>query len=78
VILKLDPTRLLQYSHCSPLSGLPDAPENYHTVRIELDEVESGTRLVLTQDNNATEQARAHSEENWSMMLAALKKVLEE
>jgi hypothetical protein len=33
---------------------------------------------VLTQDNNATEQARAHSEENWSMMLAALKKVLEE
>src|SRR5437763_13862494 len=35
-ILKLQPERVLQYSHFSPLSGLPDKPENYHTVTIEL------------------------------------------
>lgn len=31
VILRLQPERLLQYSHFSPLSGLPEMPENYHT-----------------------------------------------
>ncbi len=35
VILKLEPERTLQYSHFSPLAGLPDKPENYHTVTIE-------------------------------------------
>lgn len=31
----------------------------------------------ITWDNNATENARAHSEKNWSMMLSALKKFVE-
>ena len=30
VILRLEPQRLIQYSHFSPLSGLPDTPANYH------------------------------------------------
>ena len=37
-ILKIQPRRLLQYSHYSALSGLPDTPENHHTVTIELSE----------------------------------------
>ena len=36
VILKFRPGRTIQYSHFSPLSGLPDKQENYHTVTIEL------------------------------------------
>src|SRR5262245_35755066 len=36
VLLKVRPERMLQYSHFSPLSGLPDKPESYHTVTIEL------------------------------------------
>src|SRR2546427_90916 len=28
VILRLEPERILQYSHFSPQSGLPDTPEN--------------------------------------------------
>jgi uncharacterized protein YndB with AHSA1/START domain len=35
VILQLKPGRTLQYSHFSPLSGLADKPENYHTVTIQ-------------------------------------------
>ena len=35
-ILKLIPQHTLQYSHYSPLSGLPDEPQNYHTVTIEI------------------------------------------
>jgi uncharacterized protein YndB with AHSA1/START domain len=77
VVLRLEPKHLLQYSHFSPLSGQPDTPENYHTVTVELCEEPSGTRISLSQDNNATEQAREHSEKNWTMMLEGLKKLLE-
>lgn len=77
MILQLRPRRRIQYSHFSPLSGLPDKPENYHTVTIELSGDENETRISLLQDNNATEDARAHSEKNWGTMLAALKKFLE-
>src|SRR5512136_2795733 len=36
MILRLEPQRLLQYSHFSPLSGLPDVLEHYHTVTVDL------------------------------------------
>jgi uncharacterized protein YndB with AHSA1/START domain len=78
VILQLKPERKLQYSHFSPLSGLPDKPENYHTVTIELSQDGAQTRVSLAQDNNASEEERGHSESNWGMMLTSLKKFLEE
>ena len=77
VILKLKQNRLIQYSHFSPLSGEPDLPENYHTVTIKLARDELKTIVSLSQDNNATEDARKHSEKNWKMMLEELKKLLE-
>ena len=78
VILKLEPGRVIQYSHFSPLSGLPDAPENYHTVTVQLTGRGNQTLLSLSQDNNPIEQAREHSEKNWEMMLASLKKTLDD
>jgi len=78
VILQFKPGRTIQYSHFSPLSGLPDKPENYHTVTVELSGQGDQIRVSLAQDNNATEEERAHSAENWGMMLAALKKFLEQ
>src|SRR5687767_10304730 len=77
VILRLEPERVLQYSHFSPLSGLPEAPDSYHTVTMELADESPGTRITLSQDNNATEEARQHSEKNWETMLAGLKELLE-
>ena len=77
-ILKVEPLRKLQYSHFSPLSGLPDTPENHHTVTLELTEARGQTRVALSQDNNATEEAREHSQQNWKGMLEGLKKLLEE
>jgi uncharacterized protein YndB with AHSA1/START domain len=76
-ILKIDQQRVLQYSHFSPLSGQPDVPESYHTVTIELSGTGGRTNVSLSQDNNATEQDREHSEKNWQMMLEGLKKLLE-
>ncbi len=77
VILKMEPQRLLQYTHWSNLSGLPDTAENYHTVTIELDAQGTQTRVSLSQDNNPTEQARDHSEKNWETVLAGLTQLLE-
>lgn len=60
-ILQYEPGRTIQYSHFSPLSGLPDKPENYHNVTIELSAGKDQTKVLLSQDNNATEEERAHS-----------------
>ena len=77
VILKLDKPHLLKYSHFSPLTGEPDLPENYHTVTIELSDQDGAVKVDLRQDNNATQEAKDHSEKNWGMMLADLKKLVE-
>jgi uncharacterized protein YndB with AHSA1/START domain len=78
VIVRAERERVLEYTHFSPLAGLPDTPENYHTVTVELSPAGPGaTAVTLSQDNNATEQAREHSEKNWAIMLAGLKKLLE-
>jgi hypothetical protein len=67
----------IQHNHFSPLSGLPEKPENYHTVTIKLSVNGNQTHVSLSQDNNAIEEARVHSEKNWGMMLSGLKKLLE-
>jgi uncharacterized protein YndB with AHSA1/START domain len=76
-ILKLKPQRMISFSHYSPLSGIPDLPENYHTVTIELSPDKNATVVTLTQDNNPDEEARRHSEQNWGMMLSSLKNLME-
>lgn len=77
VILEFKPPRRIQYSHFSPLSGLADMPENYHTVTIELASEAEFTHVSLSQDKNASEEARDHSQKLWEDMLAALKELLE-
>ena len=77
-VLRSAPPRKLRYTHFSPLAGLPDRPENYHTVEIELSsEGATTTRVELSQDNNSNEEARGHSEENWRKMLEGLKEYAE-
>ena len=78
VILTLDRGKRLRYTHFSPLAGLPDKPENYHTVTIDLSGEDGRTQVSLAQDHNPTEEERAHSEENWKTMLSGLKKYVEQ
>jgi uncharacterized protein YndB with AHSA1/START domain len=77
-VLKAIPNKKLQYSHFSPMMGLADIPENYHSVTIDLTDNGEQTNVALSQDKNATEEAREHSEKNWAMMLSSLKELLEE
>ena len=76
-ILAIEPEKLLRSTHWSPLSGVPDSPENYHTVTYTLAERGEGTDVTITQDNNATEDEKAHSEKNWRTVLDGMKKLLE-
>jgi len=76
-IVQVEPEKLLVSTFWSSLSGLPDTPENYKTVRYEMAAEGNGTKLVLTQDNNATHEGANHSDEFWNKVLDTLKKLVE-
>lgn len=76
-VLKVEPQKLLVSTFWSSLSGLPDVPENYQTVRYELSGENGRTKLAIIQDNNATQKDAEHSAQNWNMVLEGLKKLLE-
>jgi len=77
IILKIIPYKYLQYNHFSPLSGVPDKIENYHTLTFELFENNLITKIQLSQDNNNSEDEKKHSEEMYIMMLNGIKKLVE-
>lgn len=76
-VLDVIPEKLLLTNFLSASSGDADVPENYHIVKYELMPEGEGTRLVLTQDNNKSEEAKTHSEKNWKIVFDSLKKMLE-
>lgn len=76
-ILAFEPEKLLVTTHWSPLSGVPDRPENYHKVTYELSEQGGNTTVTLTQDNNATEEEKTKNDQFWKTMLDGMKKLLE-
>lgn len=71
------PGKLLTYDYWSEFSGLEDSPENYSMVSYMLDKTEKGTLVTLTQKGFASEEAQAHSEGGWAMVLQNLKDLLE-
>ena len=76
-VLEIEPRKRLVSTFWSSLAGLPDTPENYKTVDYELSPEGDGTRLTITQDNNATQEEAAEAEKNWHMVLDGIKKLLE-
>lgn len=52
-------------------------PENYHTLTWTLEDQGGTTKLTLSQDNNATEEAAEHSPGMWDMLMADVKKIAE-
>ncbi|WP_395404324.1 SRPBCC domain-containing protein [Arthrobacter sp. UC242_113] len=77
-VLEVRPNELLRISHYSPLSGLPDEPDSYHTVEYGLEPVAEGTRVSITQGNNKSDEEAAESEKLWAMVLGNLKEYLED
>ena len=77
IIFEIEPPRRLVHSHWSPVSGLPDAPENYQRVTWELTERDGQTELTIKEDNLPSEEAKVTSEKSWRMVLENLKRLLE-
>lgn len=76
-ILEMVPRKLLKSTYWSSISGLPDRAENYNTVLWEIDAREGGTVLSITQDNNPSSDSAQHAQQNWEMVLAKIKELLE-
>ena len=76
-VLQVEPQKLLVSTFWSALSGLPDVPESYQTVRYELSAEDGGTKVTISQDNNNSQEEANQSGENWKMVLDGLKKMLE-
>ena len=76
-ILEITPGKKLKYSYWSSMSGIEDKPENYVDVTYELTEDATGTKISIKQENIPDEKMKAHSEENWKMVLDNLKQLLE-
>ena len=77
IVLENRHQELLRITHYSPLTGLPDEPENYHTVEYRLDESADGTRVTITQGNNKSDSEAEESAKLWDMVLGNLKELLE-
>ncbi len=76
-VLEFEPNKRLVATHWSPLSGVPDIPENYHMVTYLLQEHDGNTDVTILQDHNASEEEKQHSEQNWQMVLTGLKRLVE-
>ena len=76
-ILEITPQKSLKYTHYSPASARPDAPENYQTVSVTLKENRKGTTIDLTSDNNASEKEKAMTEHIWAYYLQGLKIIMD-
>ena len=76
-VVQMEPGKLIVSTFWSSLAGMADSPENYKTVRYELSGADGGTRLTITQDNNASEEEARHSEQNWTMVLDGIKRLVE-
>ena len=72
-----EPGKKLVHTHWSSMSGRPDKPENYETVTYTLRGANGRTDVAITEDNIATAEQKATSEEMWKKALGGLKKVAE-
>jgi uncharacterized protein YndB with AHSA1/START domain len=82
-ILAFDPPKLLKTTHYSPSSGLPDTPENHHTVEYSVAEDSDGaedsglTTVTIRQGNNSSQEEVEQSTATWQLVLQNLKELLE-
>ena len=76
-ILAIEKEKLLSYDYWSSFSGVADMPENYQIVTFKLQSAGNKTVLNLAQQNIRSEETKAHSAENWKMVLGSLKDLVE-
>ena len=76
-VLQFEPEKILQYTHLSSLSRLPDQPENYTVLEFSLTPINNQTKLVFTASNLPTESIYKHFAFYWNVTLEILKRMIE-
>lgn len=76
-IVQADEEKLLQYTHLSSLSRLPDVPESYSTLRFSLTPIDGHTALTLRITGFPTESIYKHLAFYWNVTLELLKQFAE-
>jgi uncharacterized protein YndB with AHSA1/START domain len=76
-VLQFEPEKILQYSHLSSLSRLPDKPENYTILEFSLAPINNQTELTFTASNFPTETIYKHFAFYWNVTLEILKRMIE-
>lgn len=78
VVLQFVKERVLEYSHLSSLSQLPDQDENHTIIRFTLQQDENQTLLELNLSNFASESIHKHIDFYWTVTLDVLKRFVED
>ena len=76
-VLQFESEEILKYTYWSSFSGTEDVPANYANITYAVEEKNGKTMVTVTQDGLASEEARAHSEQNWLMILNNMKELVE-
>jgi len=77
IILDLQPNKLFSYSLWTPISRVPDIPENYSIITFELEPQENGTLLRLSHSQLTALASFEHSNYYWGITLTVIKKMVE-
>lgn len=78
VVLQFAKDHVLEYSHLSSLSRLPDEADNYTLIRFTLQQEDDHTLLELDLSNFPTESHYKHIDFYWTVTLEVLKRFVEE
>ena len=76
-VLQFEPEKILEYSHLSSTSRLPNRPESYSIIEFRLQPMENLTILTLTVSNFPTESIYKHLAFYWNVTLEVLKRMIE-
>jgi uncharacterized protein YndB with AHSA1/START domain len=76
-VLQFVPEQHLQYTHLSSISHLPDQPESYSVIGLQLMPIVGQTALTVTVTNFPTEAIHKHLVFYWTVVLEILKRMLE-
>ncbi len=77
-VLQFVPEQWLQYSHLSSISHLPDQPENYSVIGLQLTPVTGQTNLTVTVTNFPTKAIYKHLAFYWPVAVSILKRLVED
>jgi len=77
-ILQFNPHKIVQYSHLSSISRLPDTRENYAIITFLLTPNEKQTLLTVKIENFPTESIYKHLDFYWHGTTTILKKIIEQ